>query len=128
VETEKLTVTVESPYAGVLLRRIEPGSKVPVGEPIAVIGEPGEDAAAHRLYQPAPQEQPSIPSAEAAPIPPPVTQPPADSPPAPARAEAAAGRTGAPHYRSPGASPPALALTWPPSRGQGQTAGSPGRT
>lgn len=96
VETEKLTVTVESPYAGVLLRRIEPGSKVPVGEPIAVIGEPGEDTAAHRLYQLAPQEQPSIPSAEAAPIPPPVAQPPADSPPAPARAEAAAGRTGAP--------------------------------
>lgn len=52
VETEKLTVVVESPYAGVLLRCIEPGETIPVGEPIAVIGEPGEDAAGCRLYQP----------------------------------------------------------------------------
>ena len=52
VETEKLTVIVESPYAGVLLRCIEPGDTVPVGEPIAVIGEPGEDATGYRLYQP----------------------------------------------------------------------------
>lgn len=52
VETDKLTVVVESPYAGVLLRCIEPGDTVPVGEPIAVIGEPGEDAAGYRLYQP----------------------------------------------------------------------------
>ncbi len=52
VETEKLTVVVESPYAGVLLRCIEPGDTVPVGEPIAVIGEPGEDTAGCRLYQP----------------------------------------------------------------------------
>src|SRR5258708_18910319 len=52
VETEKLTVVVESPYAGVLLRCIEPGDTVPVGQPIAVIGEPGEDAAGYRLYQP----------------------------------------------------------------------------
>src|SRR5258707_10268721 len=51
VETDKLTVVVESPYAGVLLRCIEPGDTVPVGEPIAVIGEPGEDAAGYRLYQ-----------------------------------------------------------------------------
>lgn len=53
VETDKLTVAVESPYAGVLLNRIEPGGTVPVGAPIAVIGEPGEDASAYRLYQPA---------------------------------------------------------------------------
>jgi pyruvate dehydrogenase E2 component (dihydrolipoamide acetyltransferase) len=52
VETNKLTVVVESPYAGVLLRCIEPGGTVPVGEPIAVIGAPGEDAADYRLYQP----------------------------------------------------------------------------
>lgn len=52
IETDKLTVAVESPYAGVLLRCIEPGDTVPVGEPIAVIGEPGEDATGYRLYQP----------------------------------------------------------------------------
>ncbi len=53
VETDKLTIAVESPYAGVLLNRIEPGGTVPVGAPIAVIGEPGEDASGYRLYQPA---------------------------------------------------------------------------
>jgi pyruvate dehydrogenase E2 component (dihydrolipoamide acetyltransferase) len=56
VETEKLTVTVESPFAGVLLRCIEPGDTVPVGEPIAIIGKPGEDAAGYRLYQPGDEE------------------------------------------------------------------------
>ena len=59
METEKLTVAVESPYAGVLLRRIEPGSTVPVGAPIAVIGQPDEDAAAYRLYQPGDPQPPS---------------------------------------------------------------------
>src|SRR6266567_7677535 len=49
VETDKLTVAVESPYAGVLLRCIEPGDTVPVGEPIAVIGQPDEDVADYRL-------------------------------------------------------------------------------
>jgi pyruvate/2-oxoglutarate dehydrogenase complex dihydrolipoamide acyltransferase (E2) component len=58
VETDKLTVAVESPYAGVLLRRIEPGSTVPVGEPIAVIGQAGEDPAPYRLYQPGDPQPP----------------------------------------------------------------------
>jgi pyruvate dehydrogenase E2 component (dihydrolipoyllysine-residue acetyltransferase) len=62
VETEKLTVTVESPYAGVLLRCIEAGGTVPVGEPIAVIGEPGEDAAVYQLYQPGSGETPGAPA------------------------------------------------------------------
>jgi pyruvate dehydrogenase E2 component (dihydrolipoamide acetyltransferase) len=96
VETEKLTVTVESPYAGLLLRCIEPGSRVPVGEPIAVIGQPGEDVAAYRLYQPARKEQSSIPPAEEAGAQPPVAQPLAGSPRAPARGERAAGRAGTP--------------------------------
>lgn len=61
VETEKLTVAVESPYAGVLLRRIEPGCTIPVGEPIAVIGQPGEDTTAYRLYQPPGSQPPSAP-------------------------------------------------------------------
>lgn len=53
IETDKLSVVVESPYAGTLLRCIQPDATVPVGEPIAVIGEPGEEAAGYRLYQPA---------------------------------------------------------------------------
>jgi pyruvate dehydrogenase E2 component (dihydrolipoamide acetyltransferase) len=86
VETEKLTVTVESPYAGVLLRCIEPGGIVPVGEPIAVIGEPCEDVTGYRLYQPGSGEAPGAraasvpqqPATPAAPAPP--TGAPAASP------------------------------------------------
>jgi pyruvate dehydrogenase E2 component (dihydrolipoamide acetyltransferase) len=74
VETDKLTVAVESPYAGVLLRCIESGDTVPVGEPIAVIGEPGEDAAGYRLYQRADADTPASAAAQqpaaAAPSPP----------------------------------------------------------
>jgi len=50
VETEKLTTVVESPFVGRLLRRVEPGVTVPVGEPIAVIGEEGEDASSYVLF------------------------------------------------------------------------------
>jgi pyruvate dehydrogenase E2 component (dihydrolipoamide acetyltransferase) len=63
----------ESPYAGVLLRCIEPGGDaIPVGEPIAVIGEPGEDANSYRLYQGAGGDAP-VPAAreQAVPAPPP---------------------------------------------------------
>ncbi len=66
VETEKLMVIVESPYAGVLLRCIEPGDTVPVGEPIAVIGELGEDVTGYRLYKPGSGE---VPAAWAASVP-----------------------------------------------------------
>lgn len=76
VETDKLTVAVESPYAGVLLRCIEPGDTVPVGEPIAVIGEPGEDAASYRLYQRAEADTPA-PAAAQQPAPAPHPSPPA---------------------------------------------------
>ena len=69
VETDKLSVVVESPYAGMLLRCIEPDATVPVGEPIAVIGQPGEDAASYRLYQPV-GAGPSSPPAPAGPPPP----------------------------------------------------------
>jgi hypothetical protein len=34
----------------VLLRRIEPEVEVPVGEPIGVIGEPGEDVSGIALF------------------------------------------------------------------------------
>jgi pyruvate dehydrogenase E2 component (dihydrolipoamide acetyltransferase) len=88
VETEKLTVAVESPYAGVLLGRIEPGGTVPVGAPIAVIGQPGEDPARYRLYQPG-DPQP------ASPEPPPASpagQPAQATPAQAGRPDAAAGR------------------------------------
>ncbi len=100
VETEKLTVIVESPYAGVLLRCIEPGDTVPVGEPIAVIGEPGEDATGYRLYQPGGGEASGA-QATAAP-----QQPAAPARPA-ARTGEPAARTGEPAARTgePAASP-----------------------
>ena len=88
VETEKLTVAVESPYAGVLLCRIEPGGTVPVGAPIAVIGRPGEDAARYRLYQPGdPRPAGSEPPPAA-----PAGQPAQAAPALTDRPEAAAGR------------------------------------
>jgi pyruvate dehydrogenase E2 component (dihydrolipoamide acetyltransferase) len=44
IETDKATVEVESNYDGVVLRHlITEGTPVPVGDPIAVIGEPGEE-------------------------------------------------------------------------------------
>ena len=44
IETDKATVEVESTYDGVLLRQIVPqGTVVPINDPIAVIGNPGED-------------------------------------------------------------------------------------
>jgi len=49
VESEKLTLEVEAPVAGVLLRILAPDdSEVPVFSLIAVIGEPGEDVAGLR--------------------------------------------------------------------------------
>jgi pyruvate dehydrogenase E2 component (dihydrolipoamide acetyltransferase) len=52
VETDKVTTEVASPAAGVLLRAIDPDVEVPVGEPIAVIGQPGEDISAIGLFAP----------------------------------------------------------------------------
>jgi pyruvate/2-oxoglutarate dehydrogenase complex dihydrolipoamide acyltransferase (E2) component len=44
VETEKLTLEVEAPAAGVLLRILAPDdTEVAVLSTIAIIGEPGED-------------------------------------------------------------------------------------
>lgn len=47
METAKVTATIESPAEGVVLALLyEPGDIVAVGEPIAVIGEAGEEVAA----------------------------------------------------------------------------------
>jgi pyruvate dehydrogenase E2 component (dihydrolipoamide acetyltransferase) len=50
VETDKIETEMGSPAAGVLLRRIEPEVEVPVGEPIGVIGEPGDDVSGVALF------------------------------------------------------------------------------
>jgi pyruvate dehydrogenase E2 component (dihydrolipoamide acetyltransferase) len=47
IETDKATVEVESSYSGTVIQQlVSQGDVVPVGSPIAVIGEPGEKAAA----------------------------------------------------------------------------------
>jgi pyruvate dehydrogenase E2 component (dihydrolipoyllysine-residue acetyltransferase) len=46
IETDKITTEVEAPSSGVLLRRIDTDRDVPVGAGIALLGEPGEEAAA----------------------------------------------------------------------------------
>lgn len=44
IETDKATVEVEASQSGVILRHLVPeGEPVPVGDPIAVVGEEGED-------------------------------------------------------------------------------------
>ena len=43
VMTDKVTVEVPSPYAGILLKQVaKEGEVVPIGKPIAIFGEPGE--------------------------------------------------------------------------------------
>lgn len=45
VQTDKSVITVESAVAGTVLKiALEPGNTVPVLTPVAVVGEPGEDA------------------------------------------------------------------------------------
>lgn len=45
VHTDKSVITVEASCAGTLLKiALEPGNTVPVLTPVAVVGEPGEDA------------------------------------------------------------------------------------
>jgi pyruvate dehydrogenase E2 component (dihydrolipoamide acetyltransferase) len=57
IETDKATVEVESTFEGVLLRQlVQQGTAVPINEPIAVIGEPGESIEA--VSQVLPEKQP----------------------------------------------------------------------
>ena len=47
METDKLTITMESPESGTLLKIIkDEGETVPITETIAIVGEPGEDISA----------------------------------------------------------------------------------
>lgn len=78
IETDKATVEIEAFESGTMLRIIaEPGQTLPVGQPIATIGEPGEELSE---LQPAPAPPAPTPAAPA---------PPAPTPPAPAPAPAA---------------------------------------
>ena len=52
VETDKITTEVGAPAAGVLIRRVDQDVEVPVGEPIAILGDPGEDVSSIVLYAP----------------------------------------------------------------------------
>jgi pyruvate dehydrogenase E2 component (dihydrolipoamide acetyltransferase) len=61
IETDKATVEVESPYTGTVLKHlVEEDALVPINQPIAVIGEPGEDVdeiAAADKAEPEPAEE-----------------------------------------------------------------------
>jgi pyruvate dehydrogenase E2 component (dihydrolipoamide acetyltransferase) len=50
VETEKITTEVEAHEGGVLLRRLEEGVRVPVGEPIGILGAADEDVSHLALW------------------------------------------------------------------------------
>jgi pyruvate/2-oxoglutarate dehydrogenase complex dihydrolipoamide acyltransferase (E2) component len=45
---------MDSPADGILLARVAEGTEVPVGQPIAIIGEAGEDVSQLALYRPGP--------------------------------------------------------------------------
>lgn len=47
METDKLTITMDAEASGTLLKILHPeGDVVPITQPIAVLGEPGEDVSA----------------------------------------------------------------------------------
>jgi pyruvate dehydrogenase E2 component (dihydrolipoamide acetyltransferase) len=69
IETDKATVEVESPYTGTVLQQlVEEKTSVPVGTPIAIIGEPGEKVEAAKEGKPkqkkAEAESTALPAAE----------------------------------------------------------------
>ncbi|MFS8499314.1 MAG: lipoyl domain-containing protein, partial [Micromonosporaceae bacterium] len=91
IETDKATMELEAYDEGVLQRRLVPeGATVPIGEPIAVIGEAAPEA------PPAAPEAPAAAPAAAAPPPeaPPATPPAAAAPPTPEAPPAAPPATG----------------------------------
>jgi len=66
IETDKATVEVESQFTGVVLRHlVQEKTSVPVGDPIAVIGQPGEQVAAEAAApQPLPHPAAAVEHAE----------------------------------------------------------------
>jgi pyruvate dehydrogenase E2 component (dihydrolipoamide acetyltransferase) len=64
VETDKATMELESYFNGTILKIFSaPGSQLPIGAPLCVIGKPGE-----AFDMPAPAAAPSAPAAPAAPV------------------------------------------------------------
>ncbi len=66
IETDKATVEIEAPASGILSAvTVREGDEVPVGQPIAVIGQPGEAAApapaAAPSTRPVPAPAPAVP-------------------------------------------------------------------
>jgi len=81
METDKLTITMDAETSGTLLKILHPeGDVVPITQPIAIVGTPGEDISA-LLGGAAPAPAPA---AEAAPVE--TASAPAENAPAPARA------------------------------------------
>lgn len=76
METDKLTITIDASFSGTLLKIIrEEGEEVPITEPIAVIGEAGEDISGLDITAPAKIEEVPAPVAEVeAPVPAPVAK------------------------------------------------------
>lgn len=79
METDKLTITMDSTATGTVLKTLHPeGDTVPITQPIAIVGQPGEDISA-LLGGEAPAAAPAAaapeaPTAEAAPAPQPVVE------------------------------------------------------
>lgn len=73
METDKLTITMDSTATGTVLKILHPeGDTVPITQPIAIVGEPGEDISAllgGEAPAAAPAAAPEAPAAEAAPAP-----------------------------------------------------------
>ena len=101
IETDKATVEIEAFDSGTLLRTLaDPGDTIPVGQPIATLGDKGE-----ALTEPAPKAAAPAPAPEKAPEPAPRAQPaPAESGPRPPAA----------------ASPPARPVAKPVAYGEGE--------
>ena len=65
METDKLTITMDSTATGTVLKILHPeGDTVPITQPIAIVGEPGEDISA-LLGGEAPAAAPAAPAPEA---------------------------------------------------------------
>jgi len=61
IETDKATVEVESAFSGVVLQHlVDPGTSVPVNDPIAVVGAEGEQVSASGGQKPVTSEQPAV--------------------------------------------------------------------
>lgn len=72
METDKLTITMDSTATGTVLKILHPeGDTVPITQPIAIVGEPGEDISAllgGEAPAAAPAAVPEAPAVEAAPV------------------------------------------------------------